>query len=578
MLKPNLKEQVSLRSSGKTLMLFTLKYIAIALLFINCKEMSKNEITKIPSSKESPFVWEGANLYFLLTDRFNNGDPTNDINFNRTKKTSKLRGFEGGDLKGIIQKIDDGYFENLGINAIWFTPIVEQIHGIVDEGTGNTYGYHGYWAKDWTKLDPNFGTKKDLKELVDKAHQKGIRIVLDAVINHTGPTTEIDPVWPDNWVRTGPQCTYKDFETTAACTLVENLPDIKTESDNNVELPEHLVQKWKEENRYDQEITELDTFFKRTGYPRAPRFYIIKWLTDYIEEFGIDGYRADTAKHIEESVWTEFKNECDYAFAEWKKLNPDKVLDDNNFFAFGEVYNYNISQAKAFDFGDKKVNYFDFGFDAMINFEFKSNALGGYEDIFSRYSEILNGEIKGNTVVNYLTSHDDGSPFDKERTKSIETANKLLLSPGISQVYYGDESARSLVIEGTAGDATLRSNMNWESIRTNKQTQSILTHWQTLGKFRRDHPAIGAGVHQMISNSPYVFSRVFKKNDYEDSVIIGLDLPKGKKEIDVSSMFKDGEVLIDKYSNNEVEVRGGKVTLKTGFNFVLLELRNDVLE
>jgi len=209
----------------------------------------------------------------------------------------------------------------------------------------------------------------------------------------------------------------------------------------------------------------------------------------------------------------------------------------------------------------------------MINFEFKSNALGSYEDIFSRYSSILNGEIKGNTVVNYLTSHDDGSPFDKERTKSIETANKLLLSPGISQVYYGDESARSLVIEGATGDATLRSNMNWESIKTNKQTQTILTHWQLLGKFRRDHPAIGAGVHQMISNSPYVFSRVFKKKDFEDSVIIGLDLPKGKKEIDVSSIYEDGEILIDKYSNKEVEVRDGKIIVKTEFNFVLLELK-----
>ena len=161
-----------------------------------------------PKSTETPFVWEGANMYFLLTDRFNNGDKTNDINFNRTKPTGKLRGFEGGDLRGIIQKIEEGYFTDLGINAIWMTPIVEQIHGSVDEGTGNSYGFHGYWAKDWTALDPNFGTKEDLKELVEKAHAKGIRIVLDAVINHTGPVTENDEVYPNNWVRTQPQCKY----------------------------------------------------------------------------------------------------------------------------------------------------------------------------------------------------------------------------------------------------------------------------------------------------------------------------------------------------------------------------------
>ena len=85
-----------------------------------------------------------------MTDRFNNGDTSNDINFERNKETGILRGFEGGDIIGITQKIEDGYFNKLGINAIWFTPIVEQIHGSVDEGTGNSYGYHGYWAKDWT--------------------------------------------------------------------------------------------------------------------------------------------------------------------------------------------------------------------------------------------------------------------------------------------------------------------------------------------------------------------------------------------------------------------------------------------
>ena len=149
----------------------------------------------------------------------------------------------------------------MGINAIWFTSIFEQIHGSVDEGTGNTYGYHGYWTKDWTNLDANFGTKENLHELVKKAHQKGIRIVLDAVINHTGPVTDKDPVWGKDWVRTGPQCTYKNFETTTACTLVKNLPDILTESNENVELPDFLIKKWKEEGRYEQEMNELDAFF-----------------------------------------------------------------------------------------------------------------------------------------------------------------------------------------------------------------------------------------------------------------------------------------------------------------------------
>ena len=137
-------------------------------LFIGCKKVKKEPevVTQVVEQespkKEVPFVWEGANVYFLLTDRFNNGNPDNDINFDRTEETGVLRGFEGGDIKGITQKIKEGYFTDLGINAIWFTPIVEQIHGATDEGTGKTYGYHGYWAKDWTAIDPNFGAKKDL--------------------------------------------------------------------------------------------------------------------------------------------------------------------------------------------------------------------------------------------------------------------------------------------------------------------------------------------------------------------------------------------------------------------------------
>ena len=144
------------------------------------------------SKSEVPFLWENASLYFLLTDRFNNAENTNDINFDRNLPTAPMRGFQGGDIKGITEKIKEGYFSDLGINAIWFTPVVEQIHGGTDEGTGFTYAFHGYWAKDWTALDPNFGTMEDLAELVAIAHKNNIRIVMDAVINHTGPVTEQD--------------------------------------------------------------------------------------------------------------------------------------------------------------------------------------------------------------------------------------------------------------------------------------------------------------------------------------------------------------------------------------------------
>ena len=96
------------------------------------------------------------------------------------------------------------------------------------------------------------------------------------------------------------------------------------------------------------------------------------------------------------------------------------------------------------------------------------------EALFSKYNSILQNDLKGNTVMNYVSSHDDSSPYDKKREKTFESGTKLLLTPGISQVYYGDESARPLDIPGTIGDATLRSMMNWEEIKTNMETQKVL--------------------------------------------------------------------------------------------------------
>jgi len=547
----------------------TFAFVILLITIFSCGTQIKNQVEFKES--EVPFVWEGANLYFMLTDRFNNGDTSNDINFERIEETGKLRGFEGGDIKGVTKKIEDGYFNDLGVNAIWMTPIVEQIHGGTNEGTGITYGYHGYWTKDWTALDPNYGTKEDLKELVEVAHKNGIRIVLDAVINHTGPVTTKDTVWPKDWVRVGPQCKYDNYENTVTCTLVKNLPDIKTESNESLELPPQLIEKWKLEGRYQQEVAELDAFFERTGYPRAPRFYNIKWLTDYITEFGIDGYRVDTVKHTEEYVWQEFKTECDFAFVKWKEAHPKKVLDDNPFYLVGEVYNYNISAGKAFDFGDRKVNYFDAAFHSLINFEFKYDAQKNYESIFSKYNNLLRNELKGFGTLNYLSSHDDGSPFDPNREKPFETATKLLLSPGTSQIYYGDESGRSLVIKGTQGDATLRSVMNWDDMEKDDKTKEVLAHWQKLGQFRVNHPAIGAGVHQMITKTPYTFYRSYSKGDFEDLVVVGLDLPKGTKSLDVSKLFKDGDLLYDAYSNQDIEVKEGNALVDSEFDIVLLE-------
>ncbi|MFA9216685.1 MAG: alpha-amylase family glycosyl hydrolase, partial [Sphingomonadaceae bacterium] len=123
-----------------------------------------------------PFLWDNATVYFLLTDRFNSASKANDLAYGRKADAAPLRGYMGGDLAGITAKIKAGYFDQLGVNVIWLTPPVEQIHAGTDEGTGKSYGFHGYWARDFTSIEANVGTERDMRQLVETAHAHGIRV------------------------------------------------------------------------------------------------------------------------------------------------------------------------------------------------------------------------------------------------------------------------------------------------------------------------------------------------------------------------------------------------------------------
>lgn len=520
-------------------------------------------------ARDSATFWNAATVYFLLTDRFENGDPTNDTAGGRPQDGAVLRSFMGGDFAGVRRRIEEGWFDELGVNVLWMTPFVEQIRGGVDEGTGTTYGFHGYWTRDWTAVEPTLGTVDELRALIDAAHARGIRVLMDAVINHTGPVTAMDPVWPAEWVRTGPACTYRDYTTTVDCTLVANLPDILTDSDEPVDLPPSLREKWQAEGRLQTELAELDAFFERTGHPRAPRFYVIKWLTDWVRELGIDGYRVDTAKHFEETVSAELKQEAERAFADWKAAHPDRDLDDLPFYMMGEVYGYDATAGRAFDFGDQAVDFFDFGYDGMINFDFARAASGPLDSLFTRYAAALHGPLEGVALLNYVSSHDDASPFDPTRADPAGAGTRLLLAPGGAQIYYGDETARPLRVEGAQGDANLRSFMNWADLES-APTADLLRHWRTLGRFRREHPAIGAGEHRVLQAEPYVFARTLSTGGVTDRVVIAMDLAPGTATVPVGDVFAEGTALVDAYSGETATVRAGEVSITTPSGLVLL--------
>ncbi len=538
---------------------------------VTSQAMAADKVTK----PIDPY-WNNATVYFMMTDRFANGDKSNDVNYGRKNDAAMLRNFMGGDLKGITQKINEGYFNKLGVNVLWMTPLNEQVHGYWDEDWGRSYPFHGYWIKDWTAVDPNWGTEADMKAMINAAHAKGIRVLADVVLNHTGPKTNIDVQWPDEWVRIDPLCQWKNYEQVVKCNLATSLSDIKTESDDAVALPPFLLKKWQQEGRVKEELAELDAFFERTKLPRAPKNYIVKWLTDWVRDHGLDGFRVDTAKHAEEEIWQVLKDESVLALKEWQQKNPNVLPTTKDFFMVGEVMNFGVDGhgqtpkgTRLYDFGDKQVDYFNYGFDSLINMGFAQHAKGDIKEMFNVYAKSLNsGELSGVGVMNYLVSHDDEHPFDQAREHSFDAANKLLLAPGMAQIYYGDETARNLTIKDALGDATWRSFMNWQELNKPK-TSAVLTHWQKVGQFRRDHMAIGVGEHQELSAKPYVFSRVDKASN--DKVVVALDAPTGKKTIVVGKVFKDGQKLFDAYSKQSVKVNSNKVVIDSPYSTVLLE-------
>lgn len=500
----------------------------------------------VTQAKPAPFSWDQASVYFLLTDRFHNGDPSNDHSFGRQKDgKDEVATWHGGDFKGLTEKLD--YIKSLGMNAIWITPMVEQVHGFIgggEQGSFPFYAYHGYWALDFTKIDPNYGDEESLRTLVDEAHKRGLRIILDVVMNHAGYATlgdlqDLDLAsltaqrgklperwnswtpsgglnwhgynqfinyqsndwsqwWGADWVRADlpgyPKPGNDDVQGSVA-----GLPDFLTESTKAVDLPEFLKHK-------------ADTR-ARTIPNASVSDYLIAWHTDWVRRFGIDGFRGDTVKHLEPAVWARLKQAGSEALKEWKAANPDKKIDDLPFYMVGEVWDHGVS----------KDLWYDNGFDSVINFDYQregalthAQCMSQAEETYASYARRINGDASFN-VLSYISSHDTKLFFGDYQDVGLQkrVANSFLLLPGGVQVYYGDESGRGLAKDGGVFDQALRADMNWGELGQGEKA-GLLRHWQKLGQFRAAHPAIAAGNHRKLSGAPYTFVR----EKGEDKVVV----------------------------------------------------------
>ena len=569
------------------------------------------------------FTWDNATVYFLLTDRFNNGNTSNDHSYNRglnldgsvNTSMNTVASFQGGDFKGITQKIKDGYFDELGVNAIWVAGWFEQIHGYIVGGDGKKsfahYAYHGYYGADFSELDKNYGTEAEFKEMIDTAHEHGIRIVLDVVMNHPGYNTIYDMNeynfgtlksgwqdayynytginqnnyhgsidynsdatawsrwWGTDWIRAG-LAGYKADGTNDLTNSQVYLPDFKTESTKTLDLPQYLKTKWTKEGTYNTKVSELNSTFQKYNLGnKTVRNYLVAWYAQWVEQYGIDGFRCDTAKHVEQESWKALSNACTKALENWRKANPTAASADwdEDFWMTGENYGQGLSYNE----------YYQNGFDSMINFSFSpatngdnANGMKRVGDINSTYADYAN-QINSNpnfNALSYISSHDTGLCRDD----IYYQGSALLLLPGGVQIFYGDETNRQYV-DCSIHDHEMRGFMNWNDLKSSSSSQSqVLQHWQKVGTFRNNHVAVGAGSHTTLSaNSGAAFARAYDKNGVTDKVVCVIGANNNTNiTINLNNTFANGTTVRNAYDGKTATVQSGKVTFNSGAHGTIL--------
>lgn len=604
----------------------TLKYNDVSVNYTVKKVKWQKPVAK------NDFSWNNILVYFVMTDRFENGDTSNDHSYGRPYKDSAGTAgatFHGGDIVGMTKRLD--YIKSLGMNAIWITAPYEQSHGWTGGGSSGSfahYAYHGYYALDFTTLDANIGTVDEFRTFVTEAHKRGIRVVLDIVMNHSGYATlkdmcdfgfgvrsdgksaceewtpgagqsfhnkpigeSQDPKWDAWWGKSwiisggyGEQCGCGDGLD--AC--ISFLPDFKNSDPTGpqVSIPAFLSKKWSSPDA-DHDIPAAMKY--RSGSMSVAQFQA-RWLASWVEEFGIDGFRCDTAKHVAKPSWKLLKEYSNEALNKWREANKggaDPAAEwKDNFWMTGEHWGYKTDPSDGGGYASSG------GFDSMINFSFNGQAKGGscgtpsinsWKEYAGMYG-VGSGSPKLNALT-YVSSHDT-SLCRPGNMKDLGTYLELL--PGGVQVYYGDETARKNDNGGASNDIEhgTRSDMNFPSdissqaewaanvdtLSTKFSSDATLAHWQKVGQFRFRNVAVGAGKQEEIDSN--TFCRTYKDEGtgIDNAVVIHVG---ADSTVNVGACFDDNTELQDAYSGATVTVSGGQVTIPAPGELVLLELKRN---
>lgn len=486
------------------------------------------EITDRVKKNENDFDWDEAVVYFMMTDRFFDGNESNNKASGADTYGDNPGLYHGGDFAGVTAKLD--YLQDLGVNTIWLTPIVENIAGVTvtDEGKEDVpynAAYHGYWASDFTKLNPTMGTTEEFKTMISEAHKRGMRIMVDIVVNHAGYGTE--------------------------STFADMLRD-KSVSEGD-------IKSWQ---------SGLPDFATENADVRAK---LVEWQTAWMKDYGVDYFRVDTVKHVDSTTWAALKNSTTKVNSSFKMIGE----------YFGAGY---ASNGSSLGTGQMDADL-DFDFNDQAT-SFVSGNISSVEKFLSARNSALN-----NTYMTgqFLSSHDEdgfkaalmkgkGYTKDEATSAALVAATLQLTAKGIPVIYYGEEV-------GLSGLNNYPYQTNRYDMDFSLATEDNVTyqHYKNLLSIRNAYTDVFTrGSRNVVASSDEGCYDVVSRTYGGTTLYVGMNIKDAAKEVKVPVSLAAGTEVKDLYSGATYTVGSDKtvaVTIpaaKDGGTVILTEVKKTV--
>jgi len=466
------------------------------------------------------FDWRSAVMYFVFVDRFNNGDSDNDASVSGVESQAD---YQGGDWAGVIAKIEEGYFEQLGVNALWLTVPMDNTSNAGLGFDGHMYSaYHGYWPVDLDAVEERFGTLDTLNQLVEAAHARGIKVLLDYAMNHVhadNPLVSQNPdwFWPLDYngqsCVCGIGCDWNDDYENKRCWFTDYLPD------------------WNFQNA-------------------AARAYSVDNALSWIAKTGVDGFRLDAVKHIELDWLLDLRARVA------AEVEP---ATGEHFYMVGETFESADRDLIKYYVGpDRLDGQFDFPLRAVLVETLLRRSGTMYDlDAFlatndDYYPGVMSTFIGNHDIARVIHTAEDqpwgawdnGDPWNSPPSlpsyaapfERLAVAFTLLFTTGgIPLVYYGDE----IGLPG-AGDPDNRRFMQWDGL--SEHQLMLRGQIEKLGAIRRDHPALWRGQRSTLSVSTDGYSYRMSDGETGDTVYVALN--RGDQVSAVDGMPAKGRDLL----------------------------------